>query len=444
MVNIIEKINKQSGQVMLTLVIMFLFASMVIVFGIVNPILKQVAISKTIMNSSQSFFLAESSLEDVVYRLQNNKQLSSAENLSLDGSTVSTLISDIVGGKQIISTASKESNFRKLKARVQLGTGISFHYGVQSGRGGFELKNSSSIVGNVFSAGPIIGAGNYIYGDVVSAGVDGLIDGVHATGTAYAHNIRETSSNQTIIDKDAFYTNIDADVEVNRTLYPGSPDQDIVDLPISDEQIEEWENDAVTGGVLLSTECDSYSAASNTCTISSTKTLGPIKIPFNLLIKTSSGVLTVAGPIWVTGDITTQTGPTIKILASLGNKNVPIIADNPSDRTGSGIIDIGQSTIFQGSGSATSFVFLISQNNSAETGGSVNAISLNQGASAMVAYASHGQITLAQSVNIKEATAWKIILTQSAKVIYDKGLPSTLFESGPSGGYDILEWREIQ
>jgi hypothetical protein len=86
---------------------------------------------------------------------------------------------------------------------------------------------------------------------------------------------------------------------------------------------------------------------------------------------------------------------------------------------------------------------MISQNNSSENGGSTDAISMSQGASALVAYASHGQITLSQSVSLKEVTAYKIILTQSANVTYDTGLPSTVFSTGPSGGYSILNWKEI-
>ncbi len=331
-----------------------------------------------------------------------------------------------------------------MQANVVLGTGISFHYGVQAGQGGFELRNSSSITGNVFSSGSITGAGNFIYGDVVSAGPDGLIDGIHATGTAWAHNIRESSSNPTIIDKDAYYVNIDADVDVLGTGYPDSPDQDEIPLPISDEQIEEWKADAAVGGEMLESECDSYASSTNTCTISSSMSLGPKKIPFNLLVKTSAGVLTVTGPLWVVGNITMQTGPTIRMDPSLGSSNVAVIADNPSNPGGSGIIDVGQTTTFEGSGAPGSFVFLISQNNSAETGGTTDAFTMNQGASALVAYASHGQITLSQSVSVKEVTAYKIILTQSANVTYDTGLPSVLFESGPSGGYDVIDWLEVE
>jgi hypothetical protein len=205
-----------------------------------------------------------------------------------------------------------------------------------------------------------------------------------------------------------------------------------VPLPISDAKIAQWEALAEAGGTI--TSCD----AQGDYNITSSMTLGPIKIACNLVVKSSSGVLNVMGPIWVTGDITTKTGPTIKLDSSLGSQNVAIIADNPSDTTGSGKITIGQTTIFQGSGSTGSFVFLISQNNSAETGGSVVAIDMGQGASALVAYAAHGLLTLSQSVSVKEATGYKIHLTQSANVVYDTGLPSTVFQSGAGGSWAFV------
>ena len=37
---------------------------------------------------------------------------------------------------------------------------VSFRFAIQSGNGGFTLQNSSSIVGNVYSGGPVIGTGN--------------------------------------------------------------------------------------------------------------------------------------------------------------------------------------------------------------------------------------------------------------------------------------------
>jgi hypothetical protein len=440
----INKKNKLNrGQAMLTMVVFFMFASMTMVFGVINPILKQVAVSKNLVISKESYYLANSSIEDVFYRLKNGKQVGTTEILSLNNATTTTITTNTPDGKQLVSTADKNNNIRKIKMNLILGTGIAFHYGVQAGNGGFSLSNSSSITGNVYSSGPVTGSGNMVYGDVVSTGVSGFVQGIHATGTVYAHTIGATGAS-TIIDKDAYYQNIASNVTVSGTRYPGSVDQNEASLPISDEQIEEWKSDALAGGVMLSSACDSYNSSSNTCTISTSKSLGPKKIPFNLLIKSSSGVLTVTGPLWVEGNITAQTGPTIRMSSTLGGTNVAIIADNPSSPQTSGLIDIGQSTVFQGSGTVGSFVFMISQNTSGENGGSVSAIRMSQGASALVAYASHGLINLSQSVSLKEVTAYKIVLSQTANVTYDTGLPSTVFASGPAGGYDVTAWGEVE
>lgn len=423
---------------MMTLVIFFMFASAAVAFGVVNPILKQVEVSKNLTISKESFYVASSALEDVFYRLKNNVSVDSTEVLSFNNATATTVMTNTATGRQIISTADKNNNIRKLQADVALGTGVAFHYGVHSGNGGVVLQNSASILGNVYSNGTLVGSGNLIDGDAISSGANGLIVGINTTGSAYAHTIKNST-----IGRDAYYMFKTATI-VNGTSYPNSADPTPVDLPISDEKIAEWEAEALAGGVMLSSECDSYNSSSNTCTISTTRSLGPKKIPFNLLIKSSSGVLTVTGHLWVTGNITTQTGPAIKMSSSLGSSNVAFIADNPADKAGSGIIDIGQTTFFQNSGAVGSYIFMISQNNSAETGGNINAITMSQGASAVIAYANHGQITLSQSVSLKQITAYKIILTQSSNVTYDKGLINTIFVSGSGGAYEIIDWLEVE
>ena len=49
---------------------------------------------------------------------------------------------------------------------------------------------------------------------------------------------------------------------------------------------------------------------------------------------------------------------------------------------------------------------------------------------------------LSNTISIKEASAYKIQLSNSAKIIYETGLANLLFTSGPSGGYSIESWRE--
>jgi len=427
---------------MLIAVVFFMSISLVMVFGVSFPIVQQIRGAVESYSSKQAYILADSLNDDVIYRFNNNKATPSSQTVSLNGASSTVVVTNTGVSQQIVSTASLNNLVRKIQSDISLGTGVSFHYGVQSGNGGFSMSNSSHITGNVFSSGSVIGAGgNYVYGDVISAGPNGLVYGIHATGTVYSHNIGNASA-ATIIDKDAYYQT-KLNTTVSGTSYPNSQDQATTSLPISDDLISQWEAIALAGGIMSTSTCDTYTSSSNTCTISSNKTIGPIKVPFNLLIKGSSVILTLAGHVWVAGNITTQTGPTIKISPSLGSTNVAFISDNPSDRTTGSVISLGQSTNFQGSGAANSYVFMISQNNSAETDGSVQAITLGQSSNALVAYASHGLISLSQSVSVSEVTAYKIALTQTANVQYDKGLPNLAFSAGPSGGYNILYWQEV-
>lgn len=426
----------EKGQILL-LAIVFFGLFFTITTTLVGGLIVFVKSERYAVAKSQALSLAEAGIDKAVYELNQNPSYNGETNTALGEGAFTTTVSTIDTNTRLISvTASVPSTNpvaqRTVKARVGLNSDIiSFHYGMQAGNGGITLNNSSQIVGNVFSSGPVIGAGgNMVYGSVVSAGASGLVYGIRATSSVFAHTIGGAKA--TVVDGNAYYATSITNTTVNGTSYPNSSDLPPADFPISDEQILEWEQEAEDGGVINT--CN----ASGNYEITTSQTLGPIKINCNLVIKSTSGILTVTGPIWVTGNITTQTGPTIQIDGSLGSQNVAIIAHNPMDETGSGIISISQSTAFNNSGSANSFVFLVSQNKSAEQGGAVTAISLNQGASALVAYASHGRITMGQSVSVKEATGYKIELSQSASVTYDTGLPSTVFQSGPGGGWAFV------
>ncbi|MFZ2522784.1 MAG: hypothetical protein WAW92_00155, partial [Minisyncoccia bacterium] len=173
-----NKKRSDSGQVMLAMVVLFLFATMTVVFGAINPILKQVTISKAVLSSQESLYLSESSVEDVLYRLKNSKSVSTTEILSLNNATTSTTISDVTGGKLIVSIAEKNDNYRKTQAKAVFGTGVAFHYGVQVGQGGFNMSNNAGVTGNVYSNGNITGSnGSFITGTAIAAGATSTISG---------------------------------------------------------------------------------------------------------------------------------------------------------------------------------------------------------------------------------------------------------------------------
>jgi hypothetical protein len=429
-----NKKNHEKGQAMVLTVTLFLMLSLTSILGLSNPILRHLRATYNISESKQSFYLAESGTEDMIYRLKEGWNAPASSSLSLGGYTATITTVDAFPGKTITSTGDYKEFVRKVQAKVLYGSGVSFHYGIQAGRGGFSMQNSSSVIGNVYSSGTVTGSGNYIYGDVISSGASGLVYGIHATGTIFAHSIGN-SSETTYADKDAYYATSKINTVVTGTSYPGSTDQADAELPISDAQIAEWEDAAEAGG--------SVACSAGTYTISSNTTIGPKKIPCNLVIS-GSPTVTIAGHIWVTGNITIQNSSIVKMAASLGSQNVAIVADNPSNRLTSSIINVANTASFQDSGTPGSFVFLISQNNSAENGGSTAAVNLSNNTKSLVAYASHGLIPLANSVNLKEVTAYKITLQNSAQVTYDTGLPNTLFSAGPGGGYDISSWKEIE
>ncbi len=428
-----QKILKNRGAALLTTLIFLLVISVIVVLGVASSAFAERRIIAESWRSRQSFFASESGVEDVVYRFKSGKMTSAIQVLGgMNNTTASTSVAVVNGDqREITALAVQQNTFRKSRALVSLGSGVSFNYGVQSGNGGIILENSASVRGNVYSNGPIDGSNsNIVRGDVVSAGASGLIDGVHATGTAYARTIRDST-----IDGDAYYQNISGTI-VGGTLYPGSPNQPPAELPISDALIEEWKATALAGGV-TSSPCP--------LKINSATTLGPRKIACDLEIEGNNYNITLNGPIWVEGNILIKNSPNIYIATSLGNQSVPIIADDPSDRLSGSRIMLENSVDFFGSGSSGSYVVFISQNESAENGGSNRAIDIKNSVDGdLLVYAGHGEIELQNNISLKEVTGYRIRIKNSAEVIYETGLASLLFTSGPGGGYQLQGWGEAE
>lgn len=164
-------VKYNGGAAMIILVLFFVFISSTIIIGIVVPTVREYKIATDNFQSKQTYFLAESGVEDVLYRLKNSKQSNVTETLVLGDSQATTTITDIGGGQKQISTiGDTNSHQRKIDVILTTATGVSFSYGVQTGQGGIELKGSAGIRGNVYANGPIIGStSSYITGTAISA-----------------------------------------------------------------------------------------------------------------------------------------------------------------------------------------------------------------------------------------------------------------------------------
>lgn len=457
-----NKAYSQKGAALLLFIIFFLVGSLALSFTLARTIYSDLLVQRLLHTSKQSYYTADAGLEDVTYRFIHSLGVDPTEVLQLAGATATTTaVHDSVNDKfDITAIAEDLGAYRTTSLSLYTGSGASFNFGIQTGNGGFRMSNGSSVVGNVFSNGTIekVGGGNaIIYGDAISAGPSGLIDTIYATGTARARIVRDSTVEGDAyaytldggeVDGDAYYFEKVGGAVVHGNEFGHEPEEDPTDLPIVDEDIDLLEADIVDNGTIVAST--SAECAGGEYFINADTTLGWQKIECDLRIKKqgSATVLTLDGPLWVTGDIAFEGGPNIEIDPSIGNRTVPVIADNPQNRATSSMISVEQGTTFTGSGSPKSYVLLISQNEDAENGEveDVDAIFLGQSAGGSgadyLAYAGHGRVTLANSVTLKEVTGYLVSLGNSSQVVYESGLVNLLFTSGPGGGYTMEGWGE--
>lgn len=450
--------QQQRGAAMLVFVVFFLVASVTLVYGIARGAYSDLVQYRTLQISKEAFFAVEAGVEDAIYRHRNNKRYSSTENFNI-GSVAVTVTRAVVTDHFELNFVGVDNDItRKVYLEFTIGAGSSFSYGLQSDVGGILMQNSSSVLGNIYSNGSVIGTGsgdgNDVFGTVISAGPTGYVEGIHATGSVYAHEIVDV-----YVEKDAYCDSIDQST-VNGFLYcnsvtatfpnsadgPGPTDQPTTTLPLTDSDIEEQKDAAAAGEVVSATD---PRCSGGTWIIDSSTTTGPAKIECDVEIRTSGTVWTLAGQIWIEGDLIIGVGePTLAIDSSLEGKAITLIVDNEADRITSSKIDMNNKATFIGAGDE-SYIILISQNNDEEGAGAGagGEIAINSGQSSIgdvLLYAAHGEILIAQSGQFVGVAARLINLKNTAQIIYETGAISLEFPDGPGGGYVIEKWIEVE
>lgn len=456
--------TQERGAAMLIFIVFFLMASLGVTSSISYGIYKDQNALRLMFDSKQSYLTADSAIEDMAYRYIAGKTPGAIEVITLGGVRATSTItySNTELAYMIVSEANDNRAYRSSAMKLFVGSGASFNFGVQAGNGGFELTNGSSVRGNVFANGYIKKTGGgtaTIYGDVISAGPTGLIENVNATSSAWAHTVKNSN-----IGKNVYAYTLNGGVttggakyynKINGAIVNGAPevsgvvvgDEATTTMPISDADIDAMKQNIIDTGTRItatSTKC-----STGTYEISSSMSLGNVRIGCNFQLKKQGAgtTLTLTGPIWVEGNTTFKSGPRLVISNAVGNRTVPIIADKVSNRATSSKIIVENGTTFLGTGGSMSYILLISQNNDAEKGGTNNAdaLSLSQSSSGdLLTYASHGRVTLANSISLNEITGYKIVLGNSASITYKSGLANLLFTSGPGGGFTIGSWKESQ
>ncbi len=441
--------RKQStrGAAMLIFVLFFTFATSAIIFAFGQNIFSDLSGFNHLTNTKRSFLISESLTEDVVYRFVDGTfSLDAVESLIIDGVEAhSTTTYDSMDDVYYVDTTSKlGSTVRKSSAELSIGEGSAFNYGLQAGNGGINLANSARVIGNVYSNGTVQGAGSAeVLGDIVSAGPTGLIADISATGSVFANTIDHVET-----DGDAHYNiqiGTDAQNPVAGIRYTPASNQPTSTFPLSTTTVQEWKDAILDQGTTIA--ATDPVCLSGTYTLDISTTIGYLKVECNLEIKkTGAGItITLDGPIWVEGNLSFTQGPDIEIDPSLGRQSVQFIVDNPSDRLTSSQIEIRNSTNFSGSGDSRSYIMLMSLNESASLAGAETAIDVAQSANGdVLVYAGQGLIELGNGIELKEVTGYQIDLAQNSDIIYESGLASLLFTSGPGGAYLLSDWQQSE
>lgn len=422
-----KKKGAERGAAVIIAVLFFVVISTTLAIGLSSSVAREYVTARDFEKSKGAYYLSEAGHEDALYRIKTARPINSEEVLILNSNTATTTITSLSETQKTVSSKGDiASNTRRVKSTLTTSSGASFSFGVQTGNGGIYMENTSSITGNIYSNGVVSGTGSSVVsGTVVSAGPTGSVTGIHSGGSTYAHVI-----DASVVGGDAYYQT-KTGTTVSGISYPGSADQPPSSLPIPDSQVDSWEADAQAGGIY-----------SSPCVINAPTTWSARKVTCaELEIKAP---LTLTGMVWVTGNVEIENpGGRVILDSSLGGQSAGIIADNPSNRTTSSKIRISQSTTFAGSGTPGSYVMLLSQNNSSELGGVEKAIEIGQTAAGDVfLYAAHGEVSIAQSSALKEVTAHKVRLKNSANVTYTSGLANVLFVGSPSGAWLINDWKE--
>ncbi len=445
------------GQNGSALIISFIFMLVILVLvgSLFEFVTQNVKATRRAVAGEQAMALADAGVDKAVSELNATAGSYTGETGTVLGTGVfdSSVANLSASLKEITVTgyAPNKTNpqaSRTVKIRVSINPAtVSFNYGVQVGDGGLTMAKDSSILGNVYSNGPIVGAsGDVITGDAYSAGSGGRIQSFTVQGNAYAHTIQSSivggsahgtaltgstltghawmnSISSCTVNGGAHYTTRTACTVSGAitTPYPGDPDPGPEPFPITDQQITDWKAAAATGGTI---------SGGYTLAAGQSVSLGPKKISGNLNLG-NNAILTLTGPLWVTGYIDAAKDSTIKLAPSYGDISEVYIAD--------GNIDLSKEVNFVRAGS-NSYILAIGLSTSP------GAISVAKSADALIIYAPNGTASVSKSSVLREITAWGLSTAKDTQVIYETGLANLQFSGGPGGSWTPVRgtWREIK
>jgi len=386
--------------------------------------------------SLQAYYGAEAGVEDALFRVKNSLNWSNPVTLSVLVSNVqvTTTVTDSGVVKTIVATGDASSRIRKVQAVLRVSTNeVSFFYGAQAGEGGVKLGQNSTIIGNIYSNGSLEGDnGVQIIGDAVVAG-DGQsnnkIQDIIVDGDAWAPSFQDCTVGGNIV----FVTGGEVEnCTAGGTIQEQADPISLTSLPITQSSIDTWKLQAQDSGVIAAGD---YNPPRD-----SAETIGPGVIQGDMILKNNQSI-TLAGTVYVKGNIDIDNGTTIRLSSLYGSSSGILLSD--------GWTHVKNNGELVGSGETDSHLMILTTSNCKGNGGGDcthhnAAMDIHNNATGTIFYAGDGMIYLHNNVEISQATAWKLTLENNTTLTYSLGLASTLFSSGPGGTFELSSWKEVE
>lgn len=407
----------------ITLLVLLIMSGIAISLATIT--LGQERVSRNITKSTQSYYLAEAGIEDIILRLSKNMKWSSPYNIDLAGGQTAITTSDIIGGSRTItSTGNFFNRVRKIQVVYKISAqGASFYYGAQVGDGGMTMGNGSAVQGNVFSNGSVTGGGR-IANNITVAHNGNKIEGITVDDNATVHTCKNSTIGGTLTYVSGGSAQ-DCNAGGGTVVQPNEIPPENLPIPLS--QINDWKSNAAAGGII-----------NNDVSYSGIAAAGPIQIgapssPKNLTVE-NKAALTIKGTIYVTGNIIFENNATVQLDGSYGSFSGVIIAD--------GKITTNNGVALNGSGQVGSYILVLSTNNSLDPNSP--AIYVGNNAVGAIYYTTSGLIYLKNNMLAREITGYKVQIENNAVIQYESGLQSATFSSGPGGSWEVASWKEIE
>ena len=432
--------HSQRGVVGLYLMVLILMVTLGIGASIATGVFGQQRIVKNTVASIQAYYAAEAGIEDALLRVQNSMSWTSPYVFQVGSASTTVTIPVAIGGVRTITAQGDATNrLRGAQVIYQIDAdNVSFNFGAQIGDGGMEMRPGSKVVGNVFSnatifAGGGAGAERLITDTAVIARNGSKLDGIivgdtscpSCTGDVRVHTCVDSTIKGTLT-----YVSGGSFGSCTAASYvDGGPGEiDPQSFPITASMIADWKADADAGGTITPSPPPTY-------TISGDTTLGPKKINGNLIVDTGTCCeLTLTGTIWVTGTLEIKNNATVELDPSYGDLSGIMITD--------GNVFIRNGATLRGTSSPSSFLMLIGT--SSDTLEANPAMEVKNNVDGAILFTPNGLMVIDNNVDLVEATTYQLLLKNGATITYDIGLVNSRFTSGPSGGWVVSSWKEIE